>query len=290
VRNLGAPGEIAAISHIVLAPRKRNPGKININTVESTVVQKKIDDTGIHEDELFTPLLGLPGVVDVLRTVRGVSDFENDKAAIAPDDAIAAPTITGLPSGAPWSSPNDLVRAAIAEGAFVSSSDANRFVPPLLNSLERGNLLADGYAAAARREDEIAALRLSSLILSGRPKHADGRYYTSIGDLVRDENRFPHPAYSSDFLYPLSNDADPERRHVEVAERFMRMANSITARSDIFEIIATVQAGYGVDQNGDGWIDYRGNTEFVTTAETKGRLVYERRTPSESSGETAGGY
>lgn len=292
VRNLGAPGEIAAISHIVLAPRKRNPGKININTAESTVVTKTV--SGAREDELFTPLLGLPGVVDALQTVKD-QDGNFIGQRIEADDDIAAPTITGLPSGAPWSSPRELVNAAIAAGALVN----NALVPPTPNecSIESGcsNLLAEGYgggASGARREDEIAALRLSSLILSGRPKHADGRYYTTIGDLVRDENRFPYPdpAYSSDFLYPLSNDNDPKRRFDEVAARFTRMANSITARSDVFEIIATVQAGYGIDQDGDGWIDYRGNTEFVTTAETKNRLVYERRTPSERSDETAGGY
>ena len=62
----------------------------------------------------------------------------------------------------------------------------------------------------------------------------------------------------------------------EKIARYRRMANMITTRSDVFEIRVTVQAGYGVDANGDGYINYRSDDEFVTTAETKARTVYER--------------
>ena len=62
--------------------------------------------------------------------------------------------------------------------------------------------------------------------------------------------------------------------------RLERMQNLITVRSDVFEILVTVQAGYGVDVNGDGIINYRDESavdpEFVVTAERTARTVYER--------------
>ena len=62
--------------------------------------------------------------------------------------------------------------------------------------------------------------------------------------------------------------------------RLERMQNLITVRSDVFEILVTVQAGYGVDVNGDGIINYReqgvDDPEFVVTAERTARTIYER--------------
>jgi len=108
-----------------------------------------------------------------------------------------------------------------------------------------------------------------------RPSYWDGRYYKNKADLLSDEASFPDPN-SSNRLYALSNITNPDDRERENAWRFGRLANQITTRSDVFEIIVTVQSGYGTDENGDGVINYRSNDEFVITAEKKTRTVYER--------------
>jgi hypothetical protein len=273
IRNMGGAGQMGVVTHIVLAPRKRVPGKINVNTVENRVVRVGSDY------QLFNPLLGLPGVVDALTSVRPYPTATDPNpvpfgGSIRTGDDIAAPTLPVV-EGAPWPAP----------AAFVGGLA----VPPTNSSPENTDFLAPPYADtsinSARPEDEVAALRLSSLMMYGRNEHADGRYYTNINDLTRDQSAFSHPApaLSTGPIYPLSNEDDAKRRFDEVVERFRRMSNLITTRSDVFEIIATVQAGYGIDQNGDGLFDYRSNDEFVTTAETKGRLVYERRAPSDRS-------
>ncbi len=64
LRNWSAPGQIVRFSGIVLAPRKRTPGRININTAET----RRAFDLGntsatgpLATD--FNPLLGIPGVL-----------------------------------------------------------------------------------------------------------------------------------------------------------------------------------------------------------------------------------
>ena len=114
------------------------------------------------------------------------------------------------------------------------------------------------------------------------PKRADGRYYKSLDELLSlgtDKGVFygSKPDEPPRWLMPLSTQYnDPLARFAEEQWRFTRMANMITVRSDLFEIIATVQAGYGTDANGDGEINWRSNDEFVTTAEKKVRTIYER--------------
>jgi hypothetical protein len=211
VRNVGEG--VAAITHVVLAPRKRVPGKINVNTAMNRVVQ--VGSRG----EIFNPLLAVPGVVDV-------------GGAIAPNDVIGPLSGAG---GQPWPAPDSLTGAAGPGAAF----------------------------------------HLSQTLMSSRPEHPDGRYYATLSDLTRETPQG----------YPLSDESNPVQRKKEIYERFRRMANILTVRSDVFEIIALVQAGYGVDQDGDGWFNYRSNDEFVVTAESKGRVVYERRVPSDRADE-----
>jgi hypothetical protein len=273
VRNVGKPGEIAAITGVTLAPRKRTPGRIDINTVENRLT---IARSGGLKKELFNPLLGLPGVVNVLSSLMTLDP--NSPAPIGvplgPDDAYGPPPIatTDTEAKSPWPAPVDF----LADG--VNAGTMHPTIPPT-RSTDGSDLLATGYSSDAKKEDEMAALRLTSLMMAGRPHHTDGRYYSNIADLVRDANKFYSPTDHS-VVYPLSNEASAQRRFQEVMERFGRIANLITARSDVYQITATVQAGYGVDLNKDGWIDYRGNQEFITTAETKGTIVYERRSPS----------
>ena len=143
------------------------------------------------------------------------------------------------------------------------------------------------------------AAQLSGLVQAGRPVHANGRYYENNEDLVRSDKKFNHnpddgevdytPPVADPGLFPLSNNNDAEQRFNETEQRFRRMANSITVRSDVFEIVATVQSGYCIDTNGDGRLNYRSPDEFVTTAETQTRVIYERRAPSDTSDRPAGG-
>jgi hypothetical protein len=62
----------------------------------------------------------------------------------------------------------------------------------------------------------------------------------------------------------------------EMVERYKRVANIVTARSDVFEIIVTAQSGYGFDANLDGFVNWRDPEEFRVTGERKTRTVYER--------------
>jgi hypothetical protein len=112
--------------------------------------------------------------------------------------------------------------------------------------------------------------------------HADGRYYGSTSGLVASHpnetpNRDPMNAYSS-FLSDLS--AVPGTSFGSIFEeemgRYSRLANLVTTRSDVFEIVVTAQTGYlsSTDLNNDGHIDYR--NDFIVTGEKKIRTVYER--------------
>jgi len=142
-------------------------------------------------------------------------------------------------------------------------------------------------AALENGNPEIAAQRLANLLTQGRTEHVDGRYYEKVGDLALDASAFRPVGGAAlptdaNAVFPLSNEGDSERRFDEVAARFGRLANLVSVRSDVFEIIVTAQAGYGVDEDGDGRINYRGS-EFQVTAENKTRVVYERRSPIDQS-------
>ena len=285
IRNAAPFGQTGIFTHVVLAPRKRVAGKININTVENTVV-----DTS-NGEELFNALLGLPGVVDVGSTVieaNGQRRFPfsiHDTAGNTAEglNPVDPPSLTTPHPSGLWNPPYE----------FVTLRD-DRSVPPTPAFVDGDglvlNALVEGYSGATRNnrpQDEIGALLLSSLIMYGRTEHPDGRYYETLDELV-DSNGYQHPfAPPNTLIYPLSNmnESDSALRFDEAAERFRKMSNNITTRSDVFEIIATVQAGYGVDANGDGRFNYRDNGEFVTTAENKSRVVYERRSSPDRSDE-----
>lgn len=279
VRNMGQPGQVAAITHVVLTPRKRAPGRININTVQDRVI--RMGDTQ-PKDEVFNPMMGLPGVADVLRTVSrlvvdgGVPEWVAIGRSYDPDDPIDPPTVGVINKQQPWTSPDDLALSVLGAGS-------GKTMVPRQNYSTDGYLTATDFLGEVTGHEELAAQRLSAMITSLRPRHVDGRYYVKNSDLTEDQF-FPDPNNPNQQVVfkPLSNDRSSERRFDEAIARFTRMANAITVRSDVFQVIATVQSGYGIDYNGDGLFDYRGQ-EFVTTAETKSRMVYERRTPALAS-------
>lgn len=277
VRNVGFPGQVAALTHVVLSPRKRHPGKLNINTVQDRVVRAGSNPI---KDELFNPLMGLPGVVDALTTVTRHAEENNILVwkpiggKYAPDEDIDPPTVN-LPPGSTLTSPKWTEPDVFAE-LFGKDS-----MVPAINETTDNYASASDFLADASGQEELAAQRLSALIMSLRTKHHDARYYETPVRLIQDTT-FEPGVPNIPVFKPLSNDVSDQRRYDEAIERFSRMANMITVRSDVFQVVATVQAGYGMDYNGDGFFDYRGQ-EFVTTAETKSRMVYERRTPALAS-------
>ena len=140
-------------------------------------------------------------------------------------------------------------------------------VAPILPSIPDGTPIADANQRLLGR---------AQLVEVSRPSHWDGRYYMFLSDLVADD---PNVLGT----YPLSTLQDDLPRMHEVTWRFSQSANLLTTRSDVFEILVTVQAGYGIDVEGapavggpDGRIDYRSSNEFIVTAEKKTRTIYER--------------
>lgn len=115
-------------------------------------------------------------------------------------------------------------------------------------------------------------------------RHWDGRYFQSEMDLLGAER---NPLNDDMLVRPLSLDPDnygdesypnfmDPAALAESTWRLARMANQITTRSDIFEIIVTVQAGTGDDVDGDGIINYRSPEEFTVTSQRQTRTIYER--------------
>jgi hypothetical protein len=106
------------------------------------------------------------------------------------------------------------------------------------------------------------------MVVTERTEWEDGRYYLHPSDLV----------VPFDSVYPniLSTSVGADARFDELAWRYSRMANLITTRSDVFEILVTAQTGYlsSHDENGDGRIDFR--NDFVIRGEKKSRTIYER--------------
>ena len=136
-----------------------------------------------------------------------------------------------------------------------------------------------------------------------RPEWFDGRYYRDTSDLVAytDQLRIPdvtnatygvllgtitQPVLTSGALSTLgvldvaATGVDQQVwngfRFDEIQARYGHMANLVSTRSDVFEIIVTAQSGYlsTTDLNNDGRLDYR--NDFVVTGEKKVRTIYER--------------
>lgn len=263
VRNLGRTDQVGCVTCVVLAPAPGVAGRINVNTAETTRVVRGT------EQHLFNPLLGLPGVVAALST-QAVAPGPS----YAPNEAVGPPR---APQTAAWAPP-----------FLFDPTGQNRPVPPAGPRVDGGDPNPNQLGRAVSDDRSFAALRLVSMMVSGRPEHADGRYYKSVADLAAGAGK---GGTLSSGRYPLSNESVPELRYEEIAERFSRMANLLTTRSDVFEVLVTVQAGSASDLDGDGRADYRGRRnaeEFVVTAESRGRVVYERRAGRDKSDEAVG--
>lgn len=284
VRNVSPPGRPVLLTHVVLAPRRNTPGRINVNTADMSM--RIFSDGDKIKQELFNPLMGLPGMIDAITTAvypaNAADEFKE----------IDLPTLP-LPEDHQFSPL--AIRRSPSKVAFDETDDPNPFaepslrVPPARVKFDNdGNqydatVLTDSIRDAANAPDRTAALQLSAMIAEGRPEHADGRYYENPVQLAINGSAYLHPnppvTDLAGYIFPLSNADDPQVRFQQMADRFRRMANMLTTRSDLYEIIVTAQSGYGLDMDGDGFINYRSNDEFVTTAESKVRSVYERRSP-----------
>jgi hypothetical protein len=227
-------------------------------------------------------------VVNALKTVRDPSAPDNDVSmggSIGPETDIGWPYRLAVPM---TGNSGDVLREQwLDPGAFI-----NRAMPPAGARTDQHpeNLLADKNTTADNSwnalYDGVGALRLSSMIMANRTDHYDGRCYDNPAALVTGAGQ-GGTLKAVQFPYPLSNESVPEWRFDEIDRRFGRMANLITTRSDVFEILVTVQAGEGTDVNGDNRIDYRETSEFTVTAESQGRVIYERRARTDRSDEAA---
>ncbi|HNR29251.1 MAG TPA: lamin tail domain-containing protein [Candidatus Hydrogenedentes bacterium] len=261
VLSLSPPAKPVMLTHVVLAPRRSTAGRVNVNTAGLQLQRRGNTD----RNDPFSPLMGLPGIVDAVTPVSAT-------------DVVDPPTMS-VPEGMAWPSPTIMAREQSVPPYRLTPETAG--IPALENYVR----LKDGPGSSPERR---ASLQLTGLLLEGRPEHFDGRYYRSPGDMAIDRNAFLHPVFPPDDrldprgIFPLSNEGDPALRFDQVQERFRRIANLTTTRSDIFEIIVTAQSGYGLDMDGDGFINYRSDDEFVVTAESKVRTVYVRRSPRPS--------
>jgi len=214
LRNWAPEGQLNRFAGVVLTPRDREPGRINVNTVVTQSYEHS--STSIRA---FNALMGVPGILLNADRDPGAVDGAPPEVTLAGDE-------------------------------------------PMLPIIPLQNVETDSLGRA-------------QLVEASRPSYWDGRYYTFLSDLIADE---PNAVGS----YPLSTEPDPLPRMEEVTWRFSQAANLLTTRSDVFEILVTVQSGYGIDVEGDpaggadGRIDYRSSTEFIVTAEKKTRTIYER--------------
>jgi hypothetical protein len=248
---------------LILTPRDRTSGRININTVETRPYR---DNPRTGPTRLFNALMGVPGVL-----------FDEGQQYIAPDGAPTPPRLEDL-------------------GLIEPVEGSPPQVPPVMrvdfgaepaNLFDRARFIEVGRPGT-RPKAVYPQVYTPDLPLGAvdYPHRQDGRYYASLSELLSPESEFW--ATGADTLHPLTAEAplldmtsgrpfpDNAQWNDEIGTRFGKMANLITTRSDVFEILVTVQAGYAVDANGDGQINWRSNDEFIVTAEKKARSVYER--------------
>lgn len=247
LENTADPSVLNRITRVVLAPRAKTPGRININSIETQFIA--------DEGRYFNPLIGMPGIQ------FGYDEFERTFGQAL----INSPAVTLNP-----------VFSLVAQ-----------FFDPSANR-----------ASIDQRDDYIhwRARKIIERRDSMQNIHPDGRYYESITDLIQpvltlDDNsvqRLEYPTILSELtrdssISPANHPTDPDLngneespRFQEIQNRFSRMANMITTRSDVFKIYVTVQTGYVDDLNGDGILNYRDDTEFTVTSEQKATTIYER--------------
>lgn len=277
VRNASPPGQAACVTCVVLTPVPRTRGRINLNTAENRLSEVDTNYT------VFNPLMGLPGTVVAAYTTRN-PDVTNVGAPLgnlpASDDAMGTPVVS---QNTPWPAPD-----LLTGGLPVPPAESTVFAPQSIQ--ERQRLLPGGDVSNNNHyvadEESVATLRLAAMLMTLRPDHADGRYYEAWSELLKGLENGTIPVND---VKPLSNEMRPDWRADEIIRRFSGLAQLITLRSDVFEILGVAQAGNATDTNGDGFVDYLSTGDgFQVTAESRGRMVYERRARRDTTDQSPG--
>jgi hypothetical protein len=270
VRNRSEAGKIARISRVILATRNKNPGRLNINTVETTrisLANVNSGDPNVRAQDYYNPLQTLPGVL-ALRTLDMV------------DLALQPPQITQVVENF---DEDDLGPTTI-RADILPSSKVDPLLPPI--SINGANpRVPDQHAHMLVNQIMDQRLRIA--------EQPDGRYYEITSDLLADAhfdsaNQLLRPPLVLDdtrWLQDTDNDGIADGigneflRAAAIEEavfRFRKMQNLITTQASVYEILVTAQTGYGVDANGDGRINWRDDNEFRVTGEKTARTIYER--------------
>ncbi len=257
IRNWAPPGTLNRVSRVVLTTRDKTTGRVNVNTAITRMVQVNNLNPPSNPANFgaYNPLAGVPGIL----------------GNYLPDD-LTTPVLDPLFDPRPFGD-------ADIQPANLDNAPGNAGDPLALND-------------PLGRAERIAAPTARGL-LAGDPAYAavdrlDGRYYQFQSELVAVGDNLifgpslqlapallaPNTVTGTESLLQL---ADKQAAQFdEMLARYKRIANIITARSDVFEIIVTAQSGYGFDANGDGLINWRDDEEFVVNGERKSRTVYER--------------
>ena len=279
LRNRAKPGEWNRFSRVVLVARRDNPGTINLNTVQTKMVAST---TSAGMKDLFNPLYGVPGVLayldgsdpkNMMYKLPGVNEAVGLPAAPPPTTAsgrLDPPDLSGNESERTVNIKNSMYWRAQRIVAGRPEWRDGRYYRQVTD------LIRDRLTEHLEGGDKLAWNRVSPL--QAAPWHSARINY----DTVLDNPGFYDSLDLADNM--RANQAltfEPDRTDVdnmseEVAWRFARMANLVTTRSDVFEIVVLAQAGYMADTNSDGQLNYRDDAEFVVTAEKKTRAVYER--------------
>jgi hypothetical protein len=258
IRNRANTDVINRFTRVVLTPRNKTPGRININTTMSKIAGA----TSFDDGQVSNPLMGLPGtLLDFQKEFNEMGTFIQEiQEGIGPPNR---GNYTGFIFEWLNSYNPDF-------GFALLPTNLNTPLNPLFQTQTDKSF---GQSAAFR----------SYRLTVGRPEHPDGRYYEHISDLIkpitiRDSigslgTRQPNTLSEFSFGNLLNNDSE---NFDESYERFRRTANLITTRSNVFEIKVRVQSGYVTDVNGDGILNYRDDNEFTVTGEKDARAIYER--------------
>jgi len=260
VRNWAPPGTINRISRVVLTTRDKSAGRININTAITRMIQTNNPPSNPANYGAYNPLASLPGIMGVY--------FPDNLATPGLD-----PFFNPRPFGDGNIQPADLDNAP-----FTPTIDPLALNDPLGRAERVSAVTARGPLRPPFPNDPVYRTI----------ERLDGRYYQFQSELVAlGDNLITGPALllTPAFLAPnlvtgtenLLELADLQAGQFdEMRARYGRIANLVTARSDVFEIIVTAQSGYGFDANGDGLINWRDPEEFRVNGERKTRTVYER--------------
>ncbi|MFA6242819.1 MAG: hypothetical protein WC655_17905, partial [Candidatus Hydrogenedentales bacterium] len=236
LRNWSVPGRIPSMARVVLTPREKTVGRLNVNTA----IAKDIDYTSTLSAP-FNPMIGLPGILGVY----------------TPETVVAGVVVPSTFNTRPFPDTNN-----------INPTDAARVNAELRTEIvgaQRGQVLypdffdVPGTVIPVERFDGRYYLTPSELVVRG----------DNLPEGLRGLELYPN-------ILSNPTETDPAKRFDEIKDRYSRIASGVTTRSDTFEIMVTAQAGVGIDGNGDGIVNWRDDTEFEVMGERKTRTIYER--------------